>query len=75
MKGEVSGLKSGKIKVEGKWYTLAEEVKAPEVGDTVQLAVVGSYAYDVDTTVGASKDILLISKFDEADDNLSNDYH
>ena len=74
VKGEVSGLKSGKIKVEGKWYTLAKEVKAPEVGDTVQLAVVGSYAYDVDTTVGASKDILLISKFDEADDNLSNDY-
>ena len=74
VKGEVSGLKTGKIKVEGKWYTLAEEVKAPEVGDTVQLAVVGSYAYDVDTTVGASKDILLISKSDKADDNLSNDY-
>ena len=74
VKGEVSGLKSGKIKVEGKWYTLAEEVKAPEVGDTVQLAVVGSYAYDVDTTVGASKDILLISANKKAENDLNKDY-
>ena len=74
VKGEVSGLKSGKIKVEGKWYTLAEEVKAPEVGDTVQLAFVGSYAYDVDTTVGASKDILLISANKKAENDLNKDY-
>ena len=74
VKGEVSGLKSGKIKVEGKWYTLAEEVKAPEVGDTVQLAVVGSYAYDVDTTVGASKDILLISANKKAENDLNKDF-
>ena len=74
VKGEVSGLKTGKIKVEGKWYTLAEKVKAPEVGDTVQLAVVGSYAYDVDTTVGASKDILLISANKKAENDLNKDY-
>ena len=74
VKGEVSGLKTGKIKVEGKWYTLAENVKAPEVGDTVQLAVVGSYAYDVDTTVGASKDILLISANKKAENDLNKDF-
>ena len=74
VKGEVSGVKSGKIKVEGKWYTLATGVSAPEVGDTVQLAVVGSYAYDVDTTVGASKDILLISANKAAENDLNKDY-
>ena len=74
VKGEVSGVKSGKIKVEGKWYTLATGVSAPEVGDTVQLAVVGSYAYDVDTTVGASKDILLISANKVAENDLNKDY-
>ena len=74
VKGEVSGVKSGKIKVEGKWYTLATGVSAPEVGDTVQLAVVGSYAYDVDTTVGASKDILLISANKKAENDLNKDY-
>ncbi|MCI5499813.1 MAG: S-layer homology domain-containing protein, partial [Clostridiales bacterium] len=74
VKGEVTGLRSGEVRVDGTWYTLTGGAKAPEVGDTVQLAVVGDFAYDVDTTVGASKDILFISMADPADSDLSNDY-
>ncbi len=74
VKGDVTGVKTGKVKVDGKWYTLTNGAKAPEVGDTVQMAVVGSFAYDVDTTVGASKDILLISMAKKPNNDLNYDY-
>ena len=75
VKGEVTGVKGGdQIRVDGIWYTLAGQAKMPEVGDTVAMAVVGDFAYDVDTTVGASKDILLITANDAADTDLNKDY-
>ena len=72
--GKVSGTKSDKVLVDGTWYTLTGGAKMPEVGDEVEMVVVGNYAYDVDTTVGSSKDILLITANDKADNDLSNDW-
>ncbi len=79
--GTVDGTKGGdvdkgeqQVRVDGKWYTLSGDADLPDVGDTVKLAVVGDFAFDVDTTVGSSKDILFISANDFADNDLNTDY-
>ena len=74
--GRVESNKTGdnQVRVDGTWYTLAGDAKLPEVGDTVQLAVVGDFAYDADTTKGSSKDILFISANEQGDNDLNSDY-
>ena len=60
VEGQVTALKNtSDVQIDGTWYKKVSGT-VPSVGDTVKLAVVGGYYYDVETVDGKSVDNVLM---------------